>query len=169
MRLYNVVKDSPLDQRLCHSSEQGTTWAVTLQTEEVCRRTSSVFLRRPPGAAGPSPPWFPGLVLGVGRICTDVMRAQAGPRHWLCDRGTPHSLFPPHTLTLDAGIHSRTTHTGLSSQASFSTHRLPSPPGLRVLLNRPAMRPIAEAWSHWFSGAHLCHLTSSKDSRPEGV
>lgn len=27
MHLYNVVKDSPLDQRLCHSSEQGTTWA----------------------------------------------------------------------------------------------------------------------------------------------
>ena len=39
MYLYNVVKDSPLDQGLCHSSEQGTTWAlVTSQTDEICSR-----------------------------------------------------------------------------------------------------------------------------------
>lgn len=39
MHLYNVVKASALDQGLCHSSEQGTTWAlVTSQTDEICRR-----------------------------------------------------------------------------------------------------------------------------------
>lgn len=55
--------------------------------------------KEPPGAAGPSPPWFPrtGFLELVG--CAGVMRAQSRvPRHWLCDRRNPHTeSFPtPH-------------------------------------------------------------------------
>lgn len=101
MHLYNVAKDSPLDQRLSHSSEQGTTGAlVTSQTEEVCSRPRFCVSKEPPGAAGPSPPRFPrtGFLELAG--CAGVIGTHIWvPWHWLCDRWNPHteSLPTPHT------------------------------------------------------------------------
>ena len=82
----------------------GVLVSLSLLVFSVCMPSSGIaagfsISKEPPGAAGPSLPWFPrtGFLELAG--CAGIMGTQSWvPRHWLCDRRNPHTeSFPiPH-------------------------------------------------------------------------